>query len=167
MGKGRSPSVTLVCEKCGILFHPWHKNRPARFCSRSCAPQGRKPTLPDAICKHCGVLFRPANAGRVFCSRRCYVESGGRTIGRDGYARVYRPDHPNSYPSGQILEHRVVMEAILGRYLGQEETVHHINGDKADNRPENLQLRHGRHGKGVVHRCLDCGSTNVGADSLG
>lgn len=65
-----------------------------------------------------------------------------------------------------ILQHREVMEQVLGRPLERHETVHHKNGDKQDNRPENLQLRSGRHGKGVVHRCLDCGSTNIGSEEL-
>jgi len=83
-----------------------------------------------------------------------------------GYVRVpLSKDDPlgsmTSPSDSYVLEHRLVMARHLGRPLRKEETVHHKNGIKDDNRLDNLQLRQGRHGKGVVCRCADCGSINI------
>ncbi|HXI17808.1 MAG TPA: HNH endonuclease [Chloroflexota bacterium] len=89
----------------------------------------------------------------------------GRTTSPDGYVRILiDAQHPYAAMrarSNYILEHRLVMAQALGRALTSHETVHHINGDKMDNRLENLELRNGQHGSGVVFRCADCGSRNI------
>ena len=71
---------------------------------------------------------------------------GGRTR-RKGYWYVLRPDHPFATKHGYVLEHRLVMEQTLGRYLLPSEVVHHLDSNRENNTPENLMVfaTNGRH----------------------
>lgn len=67
----------------------------------------------------------------------------------DGYICVYCPNHPSTTKDGYVMKHRLVMEKHIGRYLKDDEVVHHKNKNRADNRLENLELmtfkEHARH----------------------
>lgn len=82
---------------------------------------------------------------------------GGTFMHSDGYVMEYAPDHPDANKNkGYVLQHRLVVERQISRYLLPSEVVHHKNGDKQDNRPENLEIvtrsRHMKHHKAVAPR---------------
>jgi HNH endonuclease len=67
------------------------------------------------------------------------LEGRDRRTNDKGYLEVWYPEHPSN-KDGYVLEHRLVMEKWLRRYLHSEEVVHHVNENKKDNRIENLWL---------------------------
>lgn len=134
------------CPLCGAPFG-------VRRRCYNCAP-GRQRTGTTKPCKQCGKEFYVSlyqardiarNSG-TFCSVLCKNNSlrlsgpGARFKRPDGYIVVYYPAHPDSGKRNMVLEHRLVMERVLGRRLLRTEQVNHINHVRDDNRPENLEL---------------------------
>ena len=72
--------------------------------------------------------------------RRAVVQVGDTRIDKKGYVIMRVAPSPDNPKRTWVQEHRVVMEAHLGRTLHSHETVHHRNGIKDDNRLENLEL---------------------------
>lgn len=126
-----------ICKSCKKEYAPSSKHLKCPQCRHfdkkvACSTCGNKKTPKAKVCKKCS-----QNNGK---SNNHW--KGGKTKHNKGYALVFCPNHPrvknrsNSY----VMEHILVMEGLLNRYLFKHEQVHHKNGIKNDNRPENLEL---------------------------
>lgn len=90
-----------------------------------------------------------------------------KVIKKGDYLYCIVRNHPKANKHGYVLHHRVIVENHLGRLLNSDEEVHHINGNKHDNRVENLQvMKKGQHqryhalkqgAKYVDLKCPNCG----------
>lgn len=141
--QGKVPYGTKVCRKCGVSF-PVYRGFAVDYCSQEC----RGVTIAE---RQVGAKNSMWKGGQIVTQH-----SGG------GYIKQLAQDHPNADPGGYVMQHRLVMEKVIGRYLLPTERVHHKNGDRQDNRPENLELWTGvgtskkdPHGVRVVDKVLD------------
>ena len=143
-------AILYVCKFCGKAFKQFPSHiRKHGCCSIDCRKaQGlidytKKHTH---ICDNCGTSFVAKRQGRLykFCSQECskkymtmkqspFFKCGYR-IDTKGYRLILIGPKQYKY------EHRIIMENYLGRELKADEVVHHKNGNKQDNRIENLEL---------------------------
>ena len=139
----RTHAKLRICERCNHRYHP-SKNGIGIWC-QSCRDKG-------CIVEDCGAALRCA----PYCEMHYHRVTRYGDPGEAG--RRHRKPGTGSMKQGYlyhrtgtdryIAEHRRVMERVLGHPLHRWETVHHRNGVRDDNRPENLELWMGRHGPG-------------------
>ncbi len=143
------------CGTCGAEFYV-PPNRIERsktlYCSSGCKQVGSR-RQETVACAQCGEHFTaPLRQRRRYCSKQCEAVARSTTsqgrwhngkpvrLSASGYPLIYEPDHPKAYRDGWVLEHRWLVEQQLGRLLDESEHVHHIDGDRKNNDPSNLQV---------------------------
>lgn len=143
------------CKICGtIVTRPPRKGGTGVVCSDPCLRESRRRTAAANVAAGKGPPRNVMTEAQREAARKSITGpsapwwKGGRALNGRGYVTVAAPmDYP--FPesvsgTNRIREHRMVMELHLGRALSPQEVVHHINGDRADNRIDNLEL-HGSH----------------------
>jgi HNH endonuclease len=118
------------CSQCERLFQPSSRHRRCPACrARDLCACGSQKQVKSVTCA----------SGRTDVGEANGNWKGGRTRHKAGYVMVRAPDHPRA-SLGYVFEHILVAEELIGRFLMEGESVHHMNGVRDDNRPENLEL---------------------------
>lgn len=138
-------SIIKKCLYCGKEFKIWisvHNKDKGKYCSKECFARSQigKRNSPKTEFKKGLTPWIKGRKMPQFSGSNNPRWNGGICITWAGYVGVRKLNHPFVGKRGYVLEHRLVAEKYLGRYLTKQEVVHHINGIKDDNRPENLYL---------------------------
>lgn len=125
---------------------PRYEERPCADCGKVRSVQMRAGEPISARCHPCGAKVGAEKRRGKNLGPRSSNWRGGRSVMKNGYVMVtLHPDDPfavmgNLKKHRSVYEHRIVMARHLGRTLTREEQVHHVNGNKTDNRLTNLRL---------------------------
>lgn len=98
---------------------------------------------PKSVYKHKQKYYNKEEVTAYAATRKKYFArplKRTRFTTPQGYVLVSAPDHPACNSSGCVYEHRLMMEQCIGRYLTELETVVHLDGNKSNNKPDNLYL---------------------------
>lgn len=110
---------------------------------------------PTAVCSTCLTSIRGANGRKVARARPTIGATALKRYKNTTYRSVYRPDHPDTTACGWMLEHRLVMEGMIGRRLTPAEVVHHRDRNGLNNSPDNLELIEDRGKHLAEEHCME------------
>jgi hypothetical protein len=132
------------CKFCGKVYLPKRNNQNRLvfnnvFCGSECRNNYFASIPKTKFCANCGVEFKDRKGGKKkYCSQKCYWNMVSK-LHKTVFATTGK--YKQLLISGKkIDEHRYIMQNHIGRKLKREEIVHHKNGNRSDNRLQNLEL---------------------------